>query len=154
MANKLTKKERGFVKDYVATGNGTLSALKNYDIKSKDPQNVAAVIANENLTKPKIQKAIDERLPDDLLDQVHLEGLKANRVISANITYGDADEKTNDFIEVPDYATRHKYLDSAYKVKGSYAAEKHTNLNINVTPIYGGQSKTDVQEYNSDQKGI
>lgn len=141
MASKLTKKEKGFVKDYVKTGNGTLAALNNYDIQSKDPENVAAAIASENLTKPKIQKAIDERLPDDLLDQVHLEGLRANRVISANIIHGEADEATNDFIEVPDYATRHKYLDSAYKVKGSYAAEKHTNLNINVTPIYQGKSK-------------
>lgn len=146
---RLTKKEKGFVKDYVATGNGTLAVLNNYDIKSKDPENVAAVMANENLTKPKIQKAIDERLPDDLLEQVHLEGLRANRVISANIVHGEADEGTNDFIEVPDHATRHKFLDSAYKIKGSYAAEKHTNLNINVTPIYGGISK-----HNSDEENI
>lgn len=26
--------------------------------------------------------------------------------------------------EEPDYATRHKYLDSAYKMKGAYAPEK------------------------------
>ncbi len=115
---KLTKKERGFVKDYIATGNGTEAALNNYDIQSKDPENVAAVIAHENLTKPKIQNAIQEALPDELLARVHLEGLQATKT--------DAD------YVVEDYAVRHKYLDSAYKIKGTYAPEKTVNLNLEV----------------------
>lgn len=36
-----------------------------------------------------------------------------------------------------------------FKVTGEYASEKHTNLNINVTPIYGGLSRHD-----SDQEDI
>lgn len=35
-------------------------------------------------------------------------------------------------IEVPDYATRHKYLDSAYKIKGTYAPEKRITANVEV----------------------
>ena len=105
----------------------------------------AANIGSENLNKPKIEKALEEALPDELLAKVHLEGLKANRVISANINHGEADEQTNDFIEVPDHATRHKFLDSAYKVKGSYAAEKHININIPI-PLLGGASKTKGEE--------
>lgn len=133
MAKRLTPKEKGFVKDYLATGNGTEAAIKNYDTTSRK---VASVIAAENLAKPRIQSVILDALPDELLSKVHREGLEANRVISANITYGDADEKTNDFIEVPDHAVRHKYLESAYKLKGSFAPEKSLNMNveIEVTP--------------------
>lgn len=124
MAKKLSKKEKGFIRDYVKTGNGTQSIMNNYNAKS---EHVAGVMAVENLAKPRIQeviKSIADRIPDELLERVHIEGLNANRVISANITYGDADEKTNDFIEVPDHAVRHKFLDSGYKLKGIYAPEK------------------------------
>ena len=31
MARQLTKKQRGFVKDYVKEGNGVKAALQNYD---------------------------------------------------------------------------------------------------------------------------
>ena len=108
---KLTKKERGFVKDYIRTENGTQSVLNNYDT---DDENTAGVIAHENLRKPKIQKAIQEALPDELLAKVHLEGLDAKRD------------------DIPDYAVRHKYLDSAYKIKGTYAPEKTVSMNIEV----------------------
>lgn len=133
---KLTKKERGFVKDYVLTENGTQSVLKNYDAKNAK---VASVIAVENLAKPRIQEAIEEKkktiaeqIPDDLLVKVHLEGLEANRVISARITSKEANENTDDFIEVPDHTTRQRFLDTAYKLKGSYAPEKSVNVNVDV----------------------
>lgn len=129
MARKLTKKQKGFVKDYIKTGNGTQAALNNYDVST---EHTAAVIASENLTKPEIVKSIQEALPDDLLSKVHLEGLEASRIISANITYGEANERTNDFIEVADHPTRAKFLDLAYKIKGSYAPEKHLNTNLSV----------------------
>ena len=80
--------------------------LKNYDT---DDENVAGSIASQNLNKLKIKNAIAEALPDELLARVHLEGLEATKG-------GESEE--------PDYAVRHKYLDSAYKVKGNYAPEK------------------------------
>lgn len=48
---RLSKKERGFINDYVETGNGVRSALKNYDT---DDYKTASAIASENLTKPRI----------------------------------------------------------------------------------------------------
>ena len=54
--NRLTKKEKGFAKDYLDTGNGTQSALKNYDT---DNENVAGSIASQNLRKLKIREYID-----------------------------------------------------------------------------------------------
>lgn len=69
---KLTRKQETFVAEYVRTGNGTQSALKAYDIESKDPVNVANQIAIENLQKPTVVKAIEverESLKDALLEQ-------------------------------------------------------------------------------------
>lgn len=110
MANELTKKEAGFVKDYVETGHGTNSALNNYDTTD---YSTAGNIASENLKKPKIQnaiKSIAESISDEDLVRVHTEGLQA--------VSGSGDNTQIDF------SVRHKYLDSAYKLKGSYAAEK------------------------------
>jgi hypothetical protein len=110
MAIELTKKEKGFVKDYIESGNGTEAVLNNYDTTS---ENTAASIASENLRKPKIQnaiKSIAESIPDEELIKVHTEGLQAVKMAGENAEI--------------DFAVRHKYLDSAYKLKGSYAAEK------------------------------
>ncbi len=57
MAEKLTKKEKGFADDYIETGNGTKSVLKHYDTES---ENVAGAIASQNLRKLKIQQYIEE----------------------------------------------------------------------------------------------
>lgn len=56
---KLTKKQRGFVRDYVATGNGQEAALKNYDIVGKDKEGIARSLASENLTKPNVAIAVE-----------------------------------------------------------------------------------------------
>lgn len=55
---KLTKKQKGFANDYIDTGNGTQSALKNYDTNSVD---VAKSIASENLTKPNVREYIESK---------------------------------------------------------------------------------------------
>lgn len=67
------------------------------------------------------KQLMDKYLPDDELLKVHEEGLRANKVISAKII-GNANEQTDDFIEVPDHPTRAKYLDLAYKVKNKFQA--------------------------------
>lgn len=110
---RLSHKQKGFVKAIAKGKTGVQAALENYDTD----YNTARAIASENLTKPSIIKALHEYLPDELLTQVHLEGLQA----------------VNQW-ENPDYATRHRYLDSAYKLKGSYAAERSINLQVNYTP--------------------
>ncbi len=58
----------------------------------------------EKLTQSKgWQELMDEYLPDSLLAKVHQEGLNLK----------------------PEHPTRHRYLDSAYKIKDKYPAEKH-----------------------------
>lgn len=53
----LTPKQEKFVKEYLDSGNGTQSALKVYDT---DNPRTAAAIASENLTKPNIQKYLED----------------------------------------------------------------------------------------------
>ncbi len=57
--SKLTRKQIEFTKEYVATLNGTQSALKVYDTTSA---NVASVIGAENLAKPRIKAEIERLL--------------------------------------------------------------------------------------------
>ena len=112
---KLTHKERGFVKDYVATRNGTQSILNNYDVHGKDPAKTASVMAVENLAKPRIQKTIAEMIPDELLTEKHLALL--NKIDPE----GEIDVQAVS-----------KGLDMGYKIKGTYAPEKTQNINVNI----------------------
>ena len=66
-------------------------------------------------------------LTDEFLVKKIKDGFEANKVISARIVGADANESTDDFIEVPDHAIRHKYLETALKAKG--------RLNVNDAPV-------------------
>ena len=56
----LSRKQVGFLNDYLDTGNGTQAALKNYNIRGKNKENIAAAIAKENLTKPQIKEVLED----------------------------------------------------------------------------------------------
>ncbi len=132
MEDQLTKQDRVFVKELVETGNKTQSAKKAY--KYKD-DNVAGVMANKRLKKVKIQnaiKSIADALPDLDLIKVHKEGLQAGKRIFKN---NNETGEIEDLGIEPDYATRHKYLDSAYKIKGTYAPEKVLEVGINIDEL-------------------
>jgi predicted RNA-binding protein with PUA domain len=121
---KLTRKQAIFVDEYIKTENGTQSALKAYDTTNPT---TASVIAVENLSKPIVievieekKRSIAERLDDNLLLNVHLEGLKASDEI---IVDGKIVAKR------ANYAVRHKYLDTAYKLRG-LLIDKSLNVNV------------------------
>lgn len=126
MSSRLSTKERGFIKDKIRGETGVQAALNNYDTEDYD---TAASIASENLRKPKIVNALEKALPDDLLAKVHVEGLHASKEVWKNNESGEVEKVSKE----PDYAVRHKYLDSAYKLKGSYAPEKSVNVSIEVS---------------------
>lgn len=109
MANKLTKKQRGFIKDYVQTGNGTQSALKNYDT---DDYKTAGVIAVENLAKPRILAELESLGFNENGAKKVVEEIMYNPMVDAN--------------------ARLKATDQVFKVHGSYAAEKTQSVNINL----------------------
>ena len=109
MARTLTKKRKGFVKDYLDTGIGTLAVKKNFDVAN---DKTASVMASELLDDPKVQEAIADALPDELLAEKHLALL--NKMIGKEIDVNAV-----------------KYgLEMAYKIKGTYAPEKSSTLNV------------------------
>jgi len=128
MSKRLTHKEKGFVADIVRGEPGVRAALNNYET---DDYHTAGVIAHENLKKPKIQDAIQEALPDEILAEIHREGLYATKEVWKNNNETGEVEHVSD---EADFSVRAKYLDMAYKLKGKYAPEKHVNLNIKAEP--------------------
>lgn len=123
MAKSLTKKEKGFIKDYLITGSGTEAVIKNYNTTNRV---VAGVIASQNLSKEKIQIALAERIPDDLLEEKHLALLnKTEKVyVGGEILHEDIDVQAVS-----------KGLEMAYKLKGSYAPEKSQSVNIHINTL-------------------
>lgn len=78
---------------------------------------------------PQILKLLEDKgLSDDLLVECLKGGLQATKVVSATIIEaggGDSESQqsqakssTKDFIEVPDWSNRHKYLSTALQLKG------------------------------------
>ena len=62
---KLTLKQQRFKDDYLLTGNATEAAVRNYNTN----RDVARRIGAENLSKPVIQKAIEEDLSTEDMDR-------------------------------------------------------------------------------------
>lgn len=147
---KLTKKQRGFVKDYIATESATEAAARNYKVKDRI---VAKAVGSENLTKPYIQDAIREALGDDYLAEKHqqlFDQKKIDYFVFAKsmsdeeiidhvasvgikvITIRESDKGKLAFYSIADTQAMKGALEMAYKIKGSFAPEKTVNLNIEV----------------------
>lgn len=79
-------------------------------------------------------EALDKYLPDEKILRKHDEALEATKTISAKIVGMDANEGTDDFIEVPDHPTRLKAVELAYKVKKRFedVVDNSKTLNMNV----------------------
>jgi hypothetical protein len=121
VGRKVSLREMNFVKGLV-TGKSQKQAMRDAGYKESTVQSKAS--AKVKQLAPIIQALMEKRgLTDDRLLDVLDDGLKANKVISCNIIVtnkegmGDADSVTKDFIEVEDHPTRHKFLDTALKLK-------------------------------------
>lgn len=130
MANKLTKKQSGFVKTYVQTGIATLAAKKNFDVTN---DNSARAVGSRALANANVQAAIAryaDRLPDDLLHEKHIALLNKMEI---KRTF---DHTTGEWIDIETGQVEthavSKGLELAYKVKGSFAPEKSQSLHVNI----------------------
>lgn len=116
-----TLKEKKFVKKYLETGNATEAAFQVYDVTSRDSANAIGAVKLANISFTDILEK--HGVTDDKLASVLMDGLEANRTISA-IAGKEANGGTVDFVDVPDYATRHKYLETGLKVKDKFPSQK------------------------------
>ncbi len=78
----------------------------------------------------------DRGMTDDKLADVAVEGLDATKVISAMVIMPsgegmkEASGMTKDFIEVPDYDARHKFLVTGLKLKGHLKDKMDIDLTV------------------------
>ena len=151
---RLSHKEKGFVKDIVNGETGTQAALNNYDTTD---ENSAAVIASKELRKNKIQtaiKTIAERIPDDLLVEKNIALLNKMEMITTKDEEGQTIQVESDQIDARAVA---KGLDIAHRVKGTYAPEKiqSVNVNVEITPKALEIAKKYEEELNREEdKGL
>jgi hypothetical protein len=141
MKTDLTLKQRKWLAKYLECGNATEAAMQSYDCKDRE---TAAQIGWENLRKLDYTDFLEEAgITDKLLQEKILEGLDSTRTVSAVKTSKNATADSTDFVDVPDFLTRHKYLETALKLKRRLVekVDLTTNGKDLPTPIYGGKSK-------------
>ncbi len=116
----LTVKQRKWLKVYVETGNATEAAMQVYDCQDRES---AASLGAQNLRnlKGKYTEVMEAAGIDDaFLAKVLKEGLEATAVSRAQKDGVFCDEQVD-----IDYQARHRYLDTAHKLRGDHAAAKH-----------------------------
>jgi hypothetical protein len=124
----LTLKQRKFIKHYLETGNVSQSALRaGYKHREQGFETLSNLISRGFFDHYLEQLGID----DKLIAQTLLQGLKAMKIQSCNIIVKKdendqyvASENSNDFLEIEDYATRHRYLETVLKLKKKFVTNK------------------------------
>jgi hypothetical protein len=145
---KRTLRTRKFIDAYIDNNGNATKAFLAISPQAKNPRQYGYRMLQ------KVDISVSEFLDKAGMDDIHLskklkEGLDATKVISvipippkeARPGTGDlpdANSKNIDFVDVPDFNVRVKYLDMAYKLKDKFPAERHKidlpeEMNIKVT---------------------
>lgn len=140
----MTIKQRKWLKLYLECGSATEAAMQAYDTKDR---NSASQIGWENLRKLDYASFLEEAgITDNLLQQKILEGLGADKPIGAlvlikNGVDGKPEQILKDnegMIQVADHSVRHKYLETALKLKRRGIEDSNQALpDINITVTRG-----------------
>jgi phage terminase small subunit len=138
MRKNLTFKQKSFCKKVVETKNPTEAAFQTYNVGSR---NMAEVIACRNMKNVAINREIerimeDNQITDDYMVKTLKEGMEANVVAS----YKGEAEQTN----IPDHNIRHKYWESAAKIKQYFPGQNVDNRTLNI----------DIELENMDKKKL
>ena len=85
---RLTIKQKGFVRDYLETGNASEAAERNYNVANRT---VAGAIGVENLQKPLIQDALKNMAEEAILriEELAKTAEKEETRLRANIDLAD-----------------------------------------------------------------
>jgi mannitol-specific phosphotransferase system IIBC component len=134
----ITYKQRKWLKHYLEHGNATEAAFKVYNCKNRES---ASVIGYENIRKLNYSDFMEEAgVTEVLLQKKMIEGLDAVKTVAAMRTRDNAQASDSDFIDVPDYIARHKYLETALKLK-KRLDNNNTQIVIDKMLILDGTSK-------------
>jgi len=131
----LTLKQRKWIKEYLDCGNATKAAMKVYDTENRES---AAQIGWENLRKLDYSYFLEEAgITDDLIQKKIMEGSDATKTVSAVKTTKEAGADSTDFIDVPDFIARHKYLETTLKLKKRMEDKENGSTGNNITVVIG-----------------
>lgn len=137
MSIKRTLRERKFIEAYIENyGNATKAYMASHPDYSGDNAKVMGcrMLTKVNLSNDELMNMMG--MTDAYLQEKLDEGLNAKKVISVipikakeaqpnSPDLPEANSRNIEFVDVDDFAVRHKYLDTALKLKGRYPAEKH-----------------------------
>lgn len=133
-----TFKQKNFAKAYVKhNGNGAQAALEAYDTDYDSAQ----VIAHENLRKPIVIEEINKILSKVKKDYKDDEWIAEKMMYALESGIGK-EAKNSDAIKI---------LDMLLKLKNTYPASKHMNMNLNVEE---NLSKKDINELKEGLKSL
>ena len=136
--NTLTLKQRKWLKVYIETGNATEAAMQAYDCTARD---CGGHIGWENVRKLQgaISTLMDKHgITDGLLMDKLREGLDAEKT-----EFAKHEGKITDSQDCTDFPTRQRYLDTAFKVRGNYPADRQQ---VELTGAEGGPVQVDLFE--------
>ena|SRR3990167_4488906 len=74
------------------------------------------------------EQLVEENLPDSVLAKVHKEGLKATTKKPHLIDRDDKGRPVYEYIPEEDFSVRHRYLETAYKLKNKIV--EHTTVEV------------------------
>ena len=104
---KLTLKQRKFLKYYFESGNASESALK-------------AGYAHRQRGSELVSKSVIQGAYQELLDKQGITDNKLNQVLADGLGATKTEKVGDKFIEVPDHAIKHRYLETGLKLKGQF----------------------------------
>ena len=120
----LTIRERKLIKALI-NGQPPTTAMKTAGYSKETAKAKAGKKVRESRIQETLQELMEKKgLTDDYLLQGLLEGTKATKNISCIVIapngegQKDANSMTRDFVEVADFPTRHKYIETGFKIKG------------------------------------
>jgi len=135
MKLKRTLRVRKFIDAYIDNGGNATKAFLTINPNAKNPRQYGYRMLQK--VDISVSEFFDKAgITDIQLSKKLKEGLDATKVISvipippkeAKPGTGDlpdANSKNIEFIDVPDFNVRVKYLDMAYKLKDKFPSEKH-----------------------------
>jgi len=156
---RLTKKQRGFVEHYVATGNASEAVKKNYNVSN---DLTARVMGSENLTKPNVAQAIEIKqtslksalekqgiTPEKIAERIDILLHASKPIYKNNNSTGEIEQVGEEI----DYTAVDKGLKHATNIYGVIDPDdkpKQTNTTYNF--IFSNEVQDKVKEINETIK--
>lgn len=129
---KLTKKQKGFVDDYVISGNASESIKKNYNVTT---DLTARTMGSENITKPNVALAIE-------IKQTSLR----EALINQGVTPEKIAKKVDSLLESKDHNAVDKGLKHATTIYGVADESNNPKQTNTYNFIFSPENQKDIKE--------